>query len=45
MKITIGLVLLVIVLLLFALTAFRVKVGTLDTLAAGLFFWALSTLF
>lgn len=45
MEVTVGLVLLVIAIILFALAAFDVKVGRLNTVAAGLFFWALSTLF
>jgi len=44
-KITIGLVLLVVALVLFALAAIGVKTGVINTLAADLFFWALSTLF
>jgi hypothetical protein len=45
MEVTVGLVLLVVALILFALAAIGVQTGKINTVAAGLFFWALSTLF
>jgi hypothetical protein len=45
MKITVGLVLLIIALICFVLAALGIATGRLNAMAAGLFFWALSTLF
>ena len=44
MKVTLGLVLLIVALILLALASVGVPTGRINTVAAGLFCWALSTL-